>query len=111
MPGVLPDTALCRCAVFFSRDIEFFQCIPDTVLRYTKVGRTLLLCGIGKIGDMLFQGSSVKTSRPLGARLFIRQWVFGIQPVIDASPRDLKRSGGSGNLVAAIGDKIKDAFA
>lgn len=75
---VLRGTVLYRFGTFFSRDVEFFQPIPDTVLGNTEVSRTLDLSGIGKISDVLPKCSIINRAGAAGSRLFTIQRVFGI---------------------------------
>ena len=108
--GVSQDTVLGRSASFFSGNIEFFQRIPNTMSWDPKVGSTLLLGGIWKIGDVLLQCLIIKGSRTLGPRCFTSQRVFSSQPLIDDSSRDAKPSW-SCCFTTAISNEVKHAFA
>src|SRR5512143_490075 len=67
--------------------------MPDTVPRYAKIARPLLLRQIGVLLDMVTQGLPIQRPSRLRPGLAVGQCIRCVHPVINASPSNLKPTG------------------
>ena len=79
--------------VFFMGQRHLAQRMPDTVPRYAKIPRSLLLRQIGVLLDMMTQGLPIQRPPRLRPGLAVGQRLRRFHPMINASPGNLKPAG------------------